>query len=545
MSDSAAPRARIGTVELPAQVVRRTPQQQVQRQTTAAVAVPVNNPLFKILFAEDAEPEAKRAKIASFLTFAGTKAETRERMKSRAELEDYLEAERLRMQEELMRLTDTDAMSVMQTVLNDMNNDLITFEDQIKPLTDVLEAIYKLQANNKAIDAFREIQGDKRSEATRKADQEKTEHEFGEISTSIQTLNQDMAVLREDKAFFGFGDVKKSARQAIAVKMLELDNLTGKLDELQKQLEAVAPPNETELAEYADEKAKMRDFLDISGPQHSAKQREIVDSALRFVATSKARIGEVRNHFDSMSSQMDRLKDANGKMIQVRAVVGEAMDDARNNTMGLREPLTTPAGTETLITRISREEKLEAVDEHVKSLDDALRNNTLSLTDLERENISIRTARDQHSRVLDKTRTLHTQGIASVASQLNTVLTAVSMAALQRSTDAAGQTLNRMAESNTGILQKEVLTNAMGVQGMTDDVKNALDQLAIIGKTSRCRQHHLQSGSGRTSFGDRRSQDDHRNSQGRHPYGVCHARGNSTDNPRAGHQRSDATNLRR
>ncbi len=483
MVATAAPAQQRATraIDIPEAVMQRRPQQQ---KAVAAVDAPVNNPIFKVLFTEETEPEQKRAALAKFLTFATTKAETREHMKQRAEMEDWLEAERARMQEELMRLTDTDTFSVLNGVLGDMNNDLLEWEEKIKPLTDILDAIYTLQTKGVAIDAFREIQTDRKNEAEHKAEMEKAEANYSEISQSIVRINEEVAALGEERAFFGFGDVKKSARQAIAVKNTQLDSLTVRLTELETQLNALAPASESQLAEYANEKAQMRNLLDISGPEHSAKQREIVDSALKFVATSRQRIGEVREHFSKMSEQMDHLKDANGKMSAVRAVMGEAMRDARDGTMTLQGTLN-PATEESLIAKIAREEKLEAVNEHVKDLDGALRNNTVSMADLETESIQIRTARSEHDQMLDKTRILHTQGIATVAQRLNSVLNAVSMAALNESTTIAGQTLRRMVEGTHEITQKEVVKNALGVRQMDADVRTVLDDLAAIGQTLR------------------------------------------------------------
>ncbi len=483
MVATAAPAQQRATraIDIPEAVMQRRPQQQ---KAVAAVDAPVNNPIFKVLFTEETEPEQKRAALAKFLTFATTKAETREHMKQRAEMEDWLEAERARMQEELMRLTDTDTFSVLNGVLGDMNNDLLEWEEKIKPLTDILDGIYTLQTKGVAIDAFREIQNDRKNEAEHKAEMEKAEANYSEISQSIVRINEEVAALGEERAFFGFGDVKKSARQAIAVKNTQLDSLTVRLTELETQLNALAPASESQLAEYANEKAQMRNLLDISGPEHSAKQREIVDSALKFVATSRQRIGEVREHFSKMSEQMDHLKDANGKMSAVRAVMGEAMRDARDGTMTLQGTLN-PATEESLIAKIAREEKLEAVNEHVKDLDGALRNNTVSMADLETESIQIRTARSEHDQMLDKTRILHTQGIATVAQRLNSVLNAVSMAALNESTTIAGQTLRRMVEGTHEITQKEVVKNALGVRQMDADVRTVLDDLAAIGQTLR------------------------------------------------------------
>lgn len=488
MPEAAAVRkVTIGTVEVPTSA--RSSQTRTSQQPPAiAVRAPVDNPLFKIIFSKEVEPEEKRKQLAAYVTFvkSSNKAQMREHMKAREEFEDYLELERKRMQEELLRLTDTDTFAILHSVINDMNLDLLSFEDQMKPMTDMLDAIYKLQVDGKAIDAFREIQTDKKAETERAETRHRNEVEFQSLSDTISSVTRAMAELSEEKSWFGFGAVKEGARKQIAVKQNELADLQSRLGGLETRLQqAVDSMSPTKLAEYAEEKAQLRNLLDISGPEHSQKVRGLVESALKFVKTSSDRIGEVREHFDKMSNQMEHLKDVNQKMTGVRAIMAEAMTDAKGGTMGLHGELAAPPTEESLIAKIAREEKLEAVDEHVKSLDNAMRNNTLSLAELTGEAITIRTARDEHQQMLEKTRILHTQGIAGVASRLNTTINALSMAALNESSKIAGQTLRRMIEDTNETTQKEVVRNAMGVQNMTADVELVLGDLAKIGETLR------------------------------------------------------------
>jgi hypothetical protein len=488
----AAAKIKIGGIEVPEALVRRGIQQKTQ---PTAVTAPVDNPLFKIVFSQDVEPEEKRKMLAAYLTFTGTKAEMRERMKAREEFEDYLEAERKRMQEELLRLTDTETFAVLQGVINDMNTDLLNFEDQMKPLTDILDAIYKLQVDGKAIEAFREIQNDRKDEAAREAERQADETLFHDLSDQIIGIHNAIAQLGEEKSWFGFGNVKETARKQIAVKNQELTAAQERLVELEDKLrqaaEVVSPTN---LAEYAEEKRQLRNLLDISGPEHCQKVRELVDGALRFVKTSTDRIGDVRQHFDRMSDQMEHIKDVNGKMTGVRAVMSEAMTDSKSGTLKLHDELVVVPTDESLIAKIAREEKLEAVDEHVKALDNAIRTNTMSLTELTGEAITIRTARDEHQQMLEKTRILHTQGIAGVASRLNTTINALSMAALNESSKIAGQTLRRMIENTNETTQKEVVRSAMGVQDMTTDVQTVLGDLATLGETLRASSTIYRSG---------------------------------------------------
>ncbi len=488
MADTAAaPSRRVGAVEVPESLLAHRPQTTTRTTTVAApTTAPTTNPIFQILFSDNPDPETKRVEIAKFLTVTASKEENKTRLKAREELEDWLQSERQRMETEIIALTDTETFSELQGVYQDLNQSLIDFNEKMKPLTDILEAIYDLRVSGKTIEAFQEIQADKAAEQKRADDEAALSSQLGTIETTIGTLRTDIATLGQERGFFGFGGVTEDARKRIAAKQVELTDAQTRLDTLQAQIENLQnQTNESALGELAAQKNKLRDLLDIKSDAHKARQKELVDAALKFVSDASTRIGSVRGHLNKMTDQIDAIYDANTRMSQVYGILTEGIKDATTENKTIRATFDPPAETEGVIAKMTREEKQMAVDDHIKALDTAAGSTIQAFSELTKEAIGVKTKRDANVALIEKTRIIHTQGVAGIAERLSSVLSAVSMAALGESSAMAKDTLTAMMDTTNKIVQKEVIQVAAGVQDMNADVKKAIDDLGDFGEVLR------------------------------------------------------------
>lgn len=463
----------------------------VARRTTAHANVePTDiaaNPVYQIMLAEDKSPEEKRDAVAAFLTFAGTKEESRSRVKAYQAFEEYMQAVREQMAQEIIRLTDTETFSELQAVYNDLNNALIDFDEKMRPLTEIVDAIYVLRTNDKTLDAFREIQTDRNREVETKRLGEQKEREFEAIRQRIGSLTDDIARLGERKAFFGFGNVTQAAREEIATKEIAVQEARDGLDRLQGELRALEQrgPGTSSIEEFSAQKAKLRELLDISSDTHKKRQSDLVASALNFVDTAKQRIGNVRAHLGKMNDQVDHLYDANAKMSGVYAVLTDGIKSASDANQDVRGTLTAPEGEESLIAKMAREEKNMAVEEHITALTSAGAHTTETYADLTSQTIRIKTMRDSTQNQIEKARNMGTQGVAGVADRLSVVLQAVSSAALGEASAMAKDTLSTMVANTNAIAQKETIRVAMGVSDANQDVLKAIDDLGAYGEVVR------------------------------------------------------------
>jgi hypothetical protein len=349
MSDAAAPSRKIAEVLTPA-VQRRT---QVQATVVASIEA---NPVYQIMMSTETSPEQKRDAVAAFLTCAETKQENRARVEAYQAFEEFMQAERERMAKAIIQLTDTETFSELQAVYNDLNNALIDFDEKMRPLTDIVDALYVLRTNDKTVDAFREIKDDRlRQEEVEKQKAEKAE-QFKVLRATVDQVTGDIAVLAERKTFFGWGNTTQAARQEIARKEVELQGVQDRIAGIQRELADLEQrgPGSSSLGEFTAQKDKLRELLDISSDEHKKRQDDLVKSALNFVTTAKERIGSVRQHLGQMSGQIDNLYDANARMSGVYAVLTDGIKNAGEANQQIRATLAPPSGDEPLIAKMAR-----------------------------------------------------------------------------------------------------------------------------------------------------------------------------------------------
>jgi hypothetical protein len=446
------------------------------------------NSFFKVMFAENTKPEAKREEVAKLLTFEGTKEQNRERIKEFELFKEYLQSQREEMAQEIIRLTDTGTFSELKQVYDDLNTSLIQFDERMQPLTDIIDAVYTLRTNGLTLDAFQEILRDRKREEELLRIKDTKQQEFKQLKSSVENIHSDIAALGENRSFFGLGGVKEEARIAIARKNEELKWVVDSLDKLSDELHQLdqQTPTESELGEYVEQKKKLRELLDISADDHKQRQKDLVDAAVNFVNTAKTRVGSVRGHLTKMNDQVENLFDANNMMGTVYAIMNEGIKEAADANLKTREALQPPApGSEDMIAQMAREQKKMAVEQHITMLDASAADTMATYADLTSGAIRIKTMKDAVDQQAIKARAMHSQGISGVADRLSVVLQAVSSAALGEASAMAKDTLQQMAENTNKVAQKESIRIAMGIEEQNSDLSKAIDDLGAYGEVVR------------------------------------------------------------
>ncbi|MGB5412358.1 MAG: hypothetical protein WBN09_12560, partial [Woeseiaceae bacterium] len=372
-------------------------------------------------------------------------------------------------------------------VFDQMNQGLLDFEKQMSPLTDILDAVYRLRmaSDGAMFDVFREIQEDKEEEARIQALREEQDRELVKLGTNVNGLREGITVLRGQKSWFGLGGTKKSALVEIARKETELEQERHKIEQLTGQIENTTFKRESKFAEFAGEKAKLRELLDISSDEHKERQQALVDSANNFVQMAETRTANVLEHLQGINKQVDRLSDSNGGMRNVYAVISEAVEEAELENTRIRDGLMEGPKGESNIAQMNRDNKKMAIEDHVTALTAAKVDTLGTFSDLTAESYRIKSMKDSNNSQVAKTRSLNSKGVSGVASRLSTVLQGVSMAALSESSEVATMTLERMNDQTNRITQKEALKNAMGISRENDALVKAIAELESYGKIAR------------------------------------------------------------
>lgn len=445
------------------------------------------NTFYGIMFNPELTPEQKKAEVAKALAFRGSKEESRAAVKEFESFKEYLQSVREEMATRIIKLTNTAAFSELQSVYRDLNQRLLDFDERMKPLTDITDALYTLRTNGMTQEAFREIVEDRKRDAELAEAIAGKQEELRLLETQVATLRHENAILSTQRSFFGLGGVKQSAREQMARNASDIEQkeaqakaLAAEMSELQQKRGEHA----SKLGEFAAQKEKLRELLDISSDEHVERQKELVAAALNFVTTGKERIGSVRVHLDEMIKQVENLGDANSNMKQVYAILGDAIKDAEAENQTVRKQLE-PAGEESMTERMQREDKKQNLESHMATLDVSSVDTLSTFADLTSQEIRIRNMEESAKNQVDKARVMHTRGIAGVADRLSVVLQAVSAAALGESSAMAKETLAAMAESTNLVAQKDSIRVAMGRTEINADLEKALEDLAAYGEVQR------------------------------------------------------------
>lgn len=446
-----------------------------------------SNPFYKVLFNPDLNPTQKKEEAAKLLTFAESAEESKERLAAFVRFKEYLQFQRKRMAQQIIALTDTEAFSELQQVYQEINDALIEFEDRISPLTDIVDAVYTLRMNGVTFDAFREIAEDKEAEELLKKLREEQEEKLNVLNDDLVWLRQENATLKQDKWLFGLGPTKKEAREHIAKNQALMADKQADLEALTLEIEQTPPKpvRETQLEGFLEEKAKLRELLDISSDEHKERQELLVKSAQDFVNKTEQRVSNVLQHFTGMNSQIDRLADANYSMREIYAILNDSTKDALDANQDARENLTKEEPGEGDIQKMQRERSLREVENFVGSLSQSHVDTTSVFADLTSSSHRIKSMKDGNSQQISKTRALHTSGVAGVADQLSTVLQAVSAAALGESSEMARMSLERMNQTTQDLSQKEVIRVALGSKEVNVELGKALEDLEQYGEVIR------------------------------------------------------------
>lgn len=450
------------------------------------------NTFYKIVFNEKLDALQKKEEIAKSLEFdPDDKTKSAERLKEFVTFKEYLQNERKRLAQEIIKLTDTGAFSELQGVMEELNSGILEFDKQMTPLTEIIDAVYKLrlQGGETVLGVFREIKEDQAAEEERKKKLAETEQKLSDMSSRTESVNSDLAVLKNSRShrkWLGFGGLKDEAIREIASKEGELATIAADTEATAKVLEDLKDPNkarETQYAEFAAEKAKLRELLDLTSEQHKTRQKGLVNAAQDFVNKSDNRVGSVLSHLEQMTGQIEGLSNVNNGMQSIYAIVSEASKDASVANQKIRDGFLPPTGTEeSPIEQMQRENKKQATEEYITAMDGSTVDTMKTYQDLTGQAIRIKQMKDANRDHVAKTRELHSSGIAGVADRLSTVLQAVSAAALNESSEAAKQSINTMNDKTNAVAMKESIRTAMGIKDAAAGLNKAVDDLAAYGE---------------------------------------------------------------
>ena len=445
------------------------------------------NTFYSIIMSEDVELEDKVNQVSKALEFTNDKESDRARIKEFEQFKEYLQSISETMSKQRIEMTDTATFSELQKVYGDFNNDLNNFIDKIKPLTDITDALYTLRKNGETRSVLQKIQQDKanaRDKQDRIINLNKTINEGENLMAELRKEN---IILAENKSFFGFGNIKPESKAQIQeneIKIAEIfDNVSNCTKERDKLLAEIEGINNS--TEYSFEAQKLKELLDLNSEQHVQRQADLVQSALQFINSGKERFGEIRKHLELMDQQIEGLTDNNSQMQQIYAVLNDGTKKAEEANKAKRETLINAPEPTSQIEKMKLDKEKRDLDEFIDTVSQSTVDTMQTYGELSMEEIKLRNMQAATKNQSQSAATMHSRGIASVASQLSVVLTAVNSAAINESQVMAADTLTQMANVTNDVAKKESIRIATGRDDVNIELEKTLQDLVEFGDTQR------------------------------------------------------------
>ena len=462
-----------------------------QRQKTAKVENHLENikenSFFKVIFSDNLSLEQKVEEVTRILEFSDNKEVDRAKIQEFDTFKEYLQSISEEMSKQRIEMTDTEVFAELQRVYADFNNDLNSFIEKIKPLTEITDALYNLRQNGETRNALAKIKADQEWDEEKEAEKQQIQNEFIKFEKQITELKLEIEVLQKDKGFFGLGQIKAASKAKIAANETKIEQLDRDIQNNHKKLADI----QEEIKQHHEQRSqsidveKLKELLNLTSEQHTLRQADMVESALKFVNQGKERFGAIRGHLEKMVKQIEGLCDNNGNMIQIYAIMNEATKKVEIVHRELRQELEHKDVGDNLLESMKLDEARRNLDEHIDTVSTATVDTMQTYGELTTEAIKIRNMQAATKKQVESARAMHSRGIASVASQLSVVVTAVNSAAINEAQSMASNTLAEMARVTNDIAKNEAIRIATGRDNINDDLEAMLQNLAEFGDTQR------------------------------------------------------------
>lgn len=446
------------------------------------------NPFYQILFNPQLSPQEKKQAVIAALTYnvEEDKEKNAARIREFDVFKEYLQDERKVMAQELLNLVDTGTFSEMKSVIEDLNNGLIDFDQRMKPLTDILDAVYNLRmaGSDTVHGVFQEIQEDKIAE-------EELQKQIDDTKTQLQAISQGItedknAIYRmqetrngQYRKFFGLGGLKETTIRDIAAKQAALTAADESLKATeQKIIDLQSTTRESKFAGLEADKATLRSLLDITSEEHTERQKMLISTVQHFINTTGEKTVSVQGQLEDMGQQVSNLGDANNGMRFIYTIVAEASGDAMEKNNEIRKNLDEKAASSTSdIEKLSLEQKKGHVDGFVTTLHTSTVETAETLGDLTTQGVRIKSMGDANREQAAMMRKLGSSGVSGMADRLVMAVHAVGAAATNESGQMTRMTLDTMNQKTNGIVAKEAIRAATNLETVAQGLEKAADDL--------------------------------------------------------------------
>jgi hypothetical protein len=467
-----------------------------RKKVKAASAPSIQDNPFAQIAMSNPDPQAQKDQMVKLMTYVDAET-TAANNKSLSEYSAFMQSERQRLALQLIEMTDTKTFSNMQRVLIDINDGVLDFEEQIKPFMKIINAVRLIQEEDATTDILAEMREDSKLA-------EELNGKLKSIDGELYRINQDINNKRiainnheQDKSFWGFGDVKSEAKAAIAILQANVTALEDERRDVEtKKIQTKSEVTQTtsKFEHLKDAKEIMSTMLNLSEGEHEARHEQLVKTAIDFVTTTKERVTGTLEHSVKMGGQIKNLSDLAFTMRGSYSVLSEAAKEAEAVNSSAHESLKSELETlDDPLTKLNKEKISRDMSKHITTLNDAARETTDVISDLTISSQRIETMEAANVAQIKKTEQIQTSGIAGVADNLSSVLTAINQAAIGQASTAAQQSLRRMNTNTVELTKEQMLNSAKAQNDDNSALIKSLEQLAGFGEVIEIANQSAQS----------------------------------------------------
>jgi uncharacterized phage infection (PIP) family protein YhgE len=224
-------------------------------------------------------------------------------------------------------------------------------------------------------------------------------------------------------------------------------------------------------------------MLDISGPEHVKRVEGIIKAALSYIDKSQVSVSELRDELGGIEGQADKLVKINSQMITVVAILDKGIDLATTANKGKVQVLATAKEGEDTLARLERERNKNDFERHVSALLDSGRSTKKTVADLEKDAVNASTFHDALGKQNVNLRELSSDGIASVATSLNTTIQALNNSALNEASESVRDSMRAMNAVTDDVANKEVVRQALQLDEASKRIVEKIESMSSIAES--------------------------------------------------------------
>lgn len=461
-------------------VVNEALRQRIQPQQEVKQIDITTNPIARIVLDPKLEPEQRVEQLAGALS-PETETEQASQRKALEETREFIASKRAAAARKQIELASTTIFAKVKQVIGGMQQGVVNFDNTMQPMTDDLQVIFDLRTSGKMNQTVANISNDRIVEADWEKRHQDIDQKSASINSDVKHITKEIALLECDKNLFG--SIKKASQQQIVLKQQTLKQLQDEMADQQKLFDALSQEQkdyEEKHGEDKEVKEKLRRMLDISGEEYIKKMEKVITDALAFIDTSKKDVGELREELGDLDEQAANQIRINGQLKLVTAILDKGIDKAQEANVGKVKALAVVPKDEDMLSQVTRTQKKNDIERFVAALkgtSTSVKGTVSALTDdaISANNFSQIVA-DQRINIQE----LHSEGIASVTSNLSQTINAFNAAALNEGAENARQAMFDMNTVTDKIRNQSVINSAMTLENTEKRVIERISSLSSV-----------------------------------------------------------------